>query len=336
MLGLVKDLVRQSKIIYYEDGRTCTPPEDRKVGEWDGNSVPISPELLDTSPVLELLIADDDPSRTDPRNPDVDLDFTLPLPKADIAHLKPSDDGFHEPDGDKPPPPPLTPYQRAYLRAGIGAATISGKIVSGIIPHAGRLTIQQANAMAPLHIADPLTLNPNATSAERGTSYVSKHHSKMERAVVNTIGRLSQWKHMLNPRSPFTNQPLKIIGQMPRGSVFKRNAAITSGALVSGSFSKLPSGSYTPYQRSPLSMDRGENEEAVVDDGTNQIPVIDVHAPVVDEEDAETPAQETDERPLPGAPPALEGEGHTDETQVNTLPWHYIIRQLRSSYLEAS
>ena len=327
MLGLVKDLVRQSKIIYYEDGRACTPPEDRKVGEWDGNSVRLSPELLDMSPVLEMLLADDDPSRTDPRNPDVDLDFTLPLPKADIAHLKPSDDGFHEPDGDNPPPPPLTPYQRAYLRAGVGAPTIPGQIISSIIPHAGRLTIQQANALAPLHIADPVTLNPNATSAERGTSYVSKHHSKMERAVVNTLGRLSQWKHMLNPRSPFTSQPLKIIGQMPRGgSVFKRNAAISGGTLVSGSFPKLPNGSYTPYQRSPLSIDRGEeatNEEAPAENEMKNIPVIDVHAPVLDEEEAEAmaPAQGANDRPLPLMPSVSEGENreHADENEVNAL-----------------
>jgi hypothetical protein len=338
MLGLVKDLVRQSKIIYYEDGRACTPPEDRKVGEWDGNSVPLSHELLDMSPVLEMLIAQDDPSRTDPRNPDVDLDFTLPLPKADIAHLKPSDDGFHEPDGDNPPPPPLTPYQRAYLRAGIGAPTISGQIVSSMIPHAGRLTIQQANVMAPLHIADPVTLNPNATSAERGTSYVSKHHSKMERAVVNTLGRLSQWKHMLNPRSPFTSQPLKLVGQMPRGSIFKRNAGIASGASISGSFSRLPSGSYAPYHRSPLSMDRDDeyaNGETIADDEMKNIPVIDVHAPAVDEENVEAPPQETNNRPLPEAPPA-DGGSHNVETEVSNFEWYYHAHSLMKSCFEAS
>jgi hypothetical protein len=319
MLGLVKDLVRQSKIIHYEDGRTCTPPEDRKVGEWDGNSVPISPELLDTSPVLELLIAGDDPSRTDPRNPDVDLDFTLPLPKADIAHLKPSDDGFHEPDGDKPPPPPLTPYQRAYLRAGIGAPTISGKIVSGIIPHAGRLTIQQANAMAPLHIADPLTHNPDATSAERGTSYVSKHHSKMERAVVNTIGRLSQWKHMLNPRSPFTSQPLKIIGQMPRGSVFKRNAAITSGALVSGSFSKLPSGSVpTNVRRFPWIEAKMKRPLWTMERTKYLLSTCMLRSLM--RKMRRHPRKKLMSGPSPGRHLRCEGEAHRDETQVNTLP----------------
>ncbi|KAF8312452.1 ras GEF [Clavulina sp. PMI_390] len=337
MLALVKDLVRQSKIIYYEEGRACTPPEERKVGDWDGNYVPLSPELLEMSPVLELLLSQDDPSRTDPRNPDVDLDFTLPLPKADIAHLKPSDDGFHDEDGDEPAPPPLTPYQKAYLRAGQHAPTMSGQMVSSIIPHSKTLTIAQAHHMTPLHIAMPGG-DMEATAQEQGTSYVSRPHSKVERAMVNTLGKFNQWRNMLHPKSPFPNAPFEIVGQAATSSRLSMAGASSSTLVLSSTMGGSDAGGmgrmlgsmrskmsvsvlgssrsgYTPHQRSPLALAGAQRQASVGGDDASQdgslsndsslsIPTIDVQDVSIAATDEEGAGEHTRDGEMDGAPQA--------------------------------
>ena len=349
MLGLVKDLVRQSKITFYEDGRAGTPPEARMIGEWDGNRVPVTPDLVEMNPVLEMLFAEDDPSRTDAKNPDVDLDFTLPLPAADIAHLTQEDDGFHDYE-DEPLPPSLTPYQKAYLRARAPTTPIPGQMVSQMIPHGGRIGVAQATQMAPLHLKPP---------TDHGTSHlgVYRGHSKVSRVMVNAVGKFSQLKNMLHPKSPFQH-PFKIpggsggsgtssarlvstvgsvsdLGASAMGTMRRSGATPGSGdvpsANLAGSTSTLSpasaaSAQYAPSTRSPLrlkSISAEDGDELATLDEDNEIPsvgvsAVDVQVPPSDAKEADLTLEDLDGKQTPAvdAPrlPALDFGGLTSES----------------------
>lgn len=319
MLGLVKDLVRQSKIIYYEEGRAFTPPEDRKIGEWDGNSAPLSPDQLDMPPRFFHAYSRRRPltdRRTQPRRRS-----RLYASIAESGHCaleafrrRVSRSRGRRTASAAVDAVPACLLARWYWRCAYD--TRANRQQHHTALWAPYNPASQRSLAAPdsrPRYAEPKCYVCRARDVVRECWRHQYHHaSKMERAVLNTLGKLSQWKHMLNPRSPFSSQPLKIVGQVPRNSMGLNLGGASAGTtLLSASVSSLNAGGggklavpslYVPHQRSPLrdlSIGQSEDDEEAVGSNGLGVPVIDAHGPTVEKEDED----EMDIRELIPDPP---------------------------------
>jgi hypothetical protein len=202
------------------DGKARLSSSQRKIS-LDGatprpSTVFPAPSPMECSPLLLSLFPDPSIMEVATEDPDVDLDFSIPIPSAngnaEFAGQTLNSGEQTSDNGRGPLSTGISSYPPALPRSRAGSAAKQPE-PHAMLSQGDMLTTVQAALLQPLHLSIPAVVSASAagSSATSPSSPSSPplpmHHSKVTRAFVNTIGKFGRWKRVLNPRTSLSLPP---------------------------------------------------------------------------------------------------------------------------------